>query len=79
MPFRLRYFSLTIVPAGPGVNDDGSGAMATLELANYFHMSGLAKRTVQKIRYVGLTKIRMVDCGRDRIARVVLLCQLIKG
>lgn len=41
---------INLVPAGPGVNDDGSGAMATLELARIFHESKLAKTTVQKVR-----------------------------
>ncbi|KAJ3301927.1 hypothetical protein HDV03_005548 [Kappamyces sp. JEL0829] len=36
------------VPAGPGVNDDGSGAMATLELARAWTESGLEPK--QKIR-----------------------------
>ncbi|KAJ3307734.1 hypothetical protein HDV04_002674, partial [Boothiomyces sp. JEL0838] len=45
---------LDSVPAGPGVNDDGSGAMATLELANYFHKY-LAKKTVQKLRFTWWT------------------------
>ncbi|KAJ3268947.1 hypothetical protein HDV01_002086 [Terramyces sp. JEL0728] len=45
---------LDSVPAGPGVNDDGSGAMATLELANYFHQY-LAKKTVQKLRFTWWT------------------------
>ncbi|KAJ3277756.1 Leucyl aminopeptidase yscIV, partial [Blyttiomyces sp. JEL0837] len=42
---------LDSVQAGPGVNDDGSGAMATLELAHAFYRSGLDKQTVQKVRF----------------------------
>ncbi|KAL2919209.1 hypothetical protein HK105_200852 [Polyrhizophydium stewartii] len=46
---------LDSVPAGPGVNDDGSGAMATLELARAFHESPLAQSTAQKIRFAWWT------------------------
>ncbi|KAI8832017.1 hypothetical protein BC829DRAFT_409191 [Chytridium lagenaria] len=42
---------LDSVPAGPGVNDDGSGATATLELAHAFYRTGLHKSTVQKLRF----------------------------
>ncbi|KAI9346037.1 hypothetical protein DFJ73DRAFT_838634 [Zopfochytrium polystomum] len=42
---------LDSVEAGPGINDDGSGAMATLELAFAFSRSGLANKTVQKVRF----------------------------
>ncbi|KAJ3105183.1 hypothetical protein HDU96_008667 [Phlyctochytrium bullatum] len=42
---------LDSVPAGPGVNDDGSGSAATLELAHAFYRSGLSKKTVQKLRF----------------------------
>ncbi|KAI9352245.1 hypothetical protein DFJ73DRAFT_959435 [Zopfochytrium polystomum] len=42
---------LDSVEAGPGVNDDGSGAMATLELALAISRSGLANQTVQKVRF----------------------------
>jgi hypothetical protein len=45
---------LDSVRTGPGINDDGSGAMATLELANYFHLN-LASRTKQKIRFAWWT------------------------
>ncbi|KAI9336912.1 hypothetical protein BDR26DRAFT_864199 [Obelidium mucronatum] len=41
---------LDSVRAGPGVNDDGSGAMATLELAVQYSKS-LTKRSVQKVRF----------------------------
>ncbi|KAI8842462.1 hypothetical protein BJ741DRAFT_593229 [Chytriomyces cf. hyalinus JEL632] len=46
---------LDSVRAGPGVNDDGSGAMATLELAHAFSRSGLARKTVQKVRFAWWT------------------------
>ncbi|KAJ8329602.1 hypothetical protein O5D80_002171 [Batrachochytrium dendrobatidis] len=46
---------LDSVPAGPGINDDGSGAMATLELATAFHESALAASTVQKLRFAWWT------------------------
>ena len=42
---------LDSVPAGPGINDDGSGAAATLELARAFAVSSLAKTTTPKIRF----------------------------
>jgi hypothetical protein len=42
---------LDSVPAGPGINDDGSGASGTLEVAVAFYKSGLAKTTRQKVRF----------------------------
>ncbi|KAI9199599.1 uncharacterized protein BJ171DRAFT_204850 [Polychytrium aggregatum] len=42
---------LDSVPEGPGINDDGSGASATLEIALSFYRSGLAKKTVNKVRF----------------------------
>ena len=46
---------LDSVRSGPGINDDGSGAMATLELARYFHRTSLSINTVQKIRFAWWT------------------------
>ncbi|KAH9265986.1 hypothetical protein BASA84_001328 [Batrachochytrium salamandrivorans] len=46
---------LDSVPAGPGVNDDGSGAMGTLELAHALHNSNVSGSTVQKIRFAWWT------------------------
>lgn len=43
------------VPAGPGINDDGSGAMATLELARAFGDSPLALQTIPRIRFAWWT------------------------
>ncbi|KAJ3350303.1 hypothetical protein HDU83_009774 [Entophlyctis luteolus] len=42
---------LDSVRAGPGVNDDGSGAMATLELARAFSNVERKKKSVQKVRF----------------------------
>jgi Zn-dependent M28 family amino/carboxypeptidase len=46
-PNNILYATahLDSVRSAPGVNDDGSGAMATLELAHAFHRSGLHKQT----------------------------------
>ncbi|KAJ3031695.1 UNVERIFIED_CONTAM: hypothetical protein HDU68_001212 [Siphonaria sp. JEL0065] len=41
---------LDSVRAGPGINDDGSGAMATLELAVQYSKS-LSKKSIQKVRF----------------------------
>jgi hypothetical protein len=38
------------VPAGPGINDDGSGSMGTLELVRAWAESPLVKKNKQKIR-----------------------------
>eukprot|EP00842_Homolaphlyctis_polyrhiza_P000328 jgi/Hompol1/1296/HPOL_004739-RA len=47
---------LDSVPSGPGVNDDGSGAMATLELAQLFHeLSKSGVKPVQKLRFAWWT------------------------
>ena len=46
---------LDSVPAGPGINDDGSGAAATLELARAFALSSLAETTIPKIRFAWWT------------------------
>ncbi|KAJ3066372.1 hypothetical protein HDU98_010334 [Podochytrium sp. JEL0797] len=47
---------LDSVRAGPGVNDDGSGAMATLELAvAYAQSKGFAGKSMQKIRFAWWT------------------------
>jgi aminopeptidase Y len=56
-PSKIVLFGshLDSVPAGPGVNDDGSGAMGTLELARAFHNSPLAKNTVQQVRFAWWT------------------------
>ena len=43
------------VPAGPGINDDGSGAAATLELARAFAASPLATTTIPKLRFAWWT------------------------
>ncbi|KAI8901161.1 hypothetical protein BC833DRAFT_578679 [Globomyces pollinis-pini] len=50
---KIAFFGchLDSVPAGPGINDDGSGAMGTLELARALHDSELSQTTVQKIRF----------------------------
>ncbi|KAJ3188472.1 hypothetical protein HK101_009158 [Irineochytrium annulatum] len=42
---------LDTVPAGPGVNDDGSGSMATLELAHAFYRSGLVNSSKARVRF----------------------------
>ena len=42
---------LDSIQVGPGVNDDGSGSMVTLELAHAFHRSGLDKKTHMKVRF----------------------------
>ena len=42
---------LDSVPEGPGINDDASGAAATLEVALEFYRSGLSKKTIQKVRF----------------------------
>ncbi|KAJ3201365.1 hypothetical protein HDU67_001388 [Dinochytrium kinnereticum] len=49
----IAFFTchLDSVPAGPGVNDDGSGTTATLELAHALYRTGLDKKTVQKVRF----------------------------
>lgn len=46
---------LDSVPVGPGVNDDGSGASATLELARAFDSSTLAKTTKNKVQFAWWT------------------------
>jgi hypothetical protein len=42
---------LDSVPAGPGINDDGSGSAATLEVALSFYRTGLSKKVVNKVRF----------------------------
>jgi hypothetical protein len=42
---------LDSVPEGPGINDDGSGASGTLEVAVAFYKSGLSKKTNQKVKF----------------------------
>ena len=42
---------LDSVPQGPGINDDGSGASGTLEVAVAFYKSGLSKKTHQKVKF----------------------------
>ncbi|KAI8907412.1 hypothetical protein EDD86DRAFT_192267 [Gorgonomyces haynaldii] len=63
---------LDSVPSGPGVNDDGSGTAATLELAHALHRSGL--KTRQTVRFawwtgeeIGLLGSRhyVNDLGKD--------------
>jgi hypothetical protein len=56
-PNKIIVFGahLDSVPAGPGVNDDGSGSMGTLELARAFHDSPLSKNTIQQVRFAWWT------------------------
>ena len=42
---------LDSVPEGPGINDDGSGASGTLEVAVAFYKSGLASKSHQKVKF----------------------------
>ncbi|KAJ3119468.1 Leucyl aminopeptidase yscIV [Nowakowskiella sp. JEL0407] len=42
---------LDSVPQGPGMNDDGSGASTTLEIALTLYRTGLSKKVVNKIRF----------------------------
>ncbi|KAI8608308.1 hypothetical protein BC830DRAFT_1174529 [Chytriomyces sp. MP71] len=46
---------LDSIRGGPGVNDDGSGAMATLELAYALSSSSAINKTVQKVRFAWWT------------------------
>lgn len=46
---------LDSVRSGPGINDDGSGAMATLELARIFHETGLGAKAYHKVRFAWWT------------------------
>ncbi|KAJ3414383.1 hypothetical protein HDV05_006657 [Chytridiales sp. JEL 0842] len=42
---------LDSVPAGPGINDDGSGSAATLEVALSLYKTGLSKKVINKVRF----------------------------
>ncbi|KAI8810556.1 hypothetical protein BJ742DRAFT_800770 [Cladochytrium replicatum] len=42
---------LDSVPAGPGMNDDGSGTAATLEVALSLYRTGLSNKVVNKVRF----------------------------
>jgi Peptidase family M28 len=46
---------LDSVPAGPGINDDGSGSASTLEMARAFDASTLSNTTIQQIRFAWWT------------------------
>ncbi|KAJ3204513.1 hypothetical protein HDU67_009458 [Dinochytrium kinnereticum] len=42
---------LDSVPVGPGINDDGSGSAATLEVALQLYKTGLSRKVKNKVRF----------------------------
>ncbi|KAI8903720.1 hypothetical protein EDD86DRAFT_230560, partial [Gorgonomyces haynaldii] len=70
------------VPAGPGINDDGSGAMSTLELARVFAEANIKPRQRVRLAWwtgeeIGLLGSKayvqnLVDNNPDELARIKL-------